>query len=81
MADMASVSIDQGVIILGKTGNYIIIIYSIIGGWEHEGGWEGKYRSEILSYKGGNWSEIGQLGIARYYSAATPIKVDPTICD
>jgi hypothetical protein len=73
---MASVSIDQGVIIMGKTGDYIIIIHSIIGGWDG-----GQVRSEILSYKGVNWTEVGQLGFARVSAAATAIKVDPTVCD
>ena len=76
MYGMASVSIDQGVIIMGKNGNYIIIIHSIIGGYDG-----GQKRSEILSYKEGKWTEVGQLGVARYGAAATMIMVNTTMCD
>ena len=75
MYGMASVSIDQGVIILGKNSDYIIIIHSIIGG---DGG---QFRSEILSYSGGNWTEVGRLGIARRLAAATKIIVNTTLCN
>ena len=79
MAGMASVSLDQEMIILGKNTHYIIIIHSIIGGWGDDSSYQ--ERSEILSYKGGNWTEVGQLGISRMFFAATLIKVDPTLCD
>ena len=76
MEFMASVSIDQGVIILGKNTTYIIIIHSIIGGWDDGG----QLRSEILSFNGVEWTEVGQLGIGRYFFAATTILVDHTVC-
>ena len=72
---MASVSMDQAVIILGKNSNIDIIIHSIIGGWD----WD-QYRSEILSYNGEKWTQLGQLGSARDSSAATKIPVDPAVC-
>jgi hypothetical protein len=72
---MASVSLDQEVIILGKNGNYIIIIHSIIGGRDRN-----QIRSEILSFNGVEWTELGQLGIPRAYFAATTILVDHTVC-
>jgi hypothetical protein len=77
MVGMAFVSIDLGVIILGKNSNYIIIIHSIIGGWDDAS----QGRSEILSFNGVEWTEVGQLGITRGYAAATAILVDHTICD
>ena len=72
---MASVSMDQAVIILGKNIN-IIIIHSIIGGWD-EGDQD---RSEVLSYNGVEWTQLGQMGSARSFSAATKILVDPAVC-
>ena len=73
---MASVSLDWEVIMIGKNGTYIISIHCIIGGYGH-----GKKRSEILSYSGGNWTEVGQLGIARNQAAATKIMVDTNVCN
>ena len=75
MYGMASVSLDQEMIILGKNDNYIIIIHSIIGGYDGV-----QARSEILSYSGVDWTEVGQLKSARASAAATTILVDPTIC-
>ena len=57
---MASVSLDQEVIFIGKNDNIIFIIHSNAGG--HGGG---QQRREILSYKGGSWAEVGLLGKAR----------------
>ena len=73
IAYMASVSFDWGVILIGKNGTYISIILSIIGGY---GG--GQIRSEILSYNGDSWFAVGQLGNARYYTAATRIMLNTT---
>ena len=89
MRGMASVSLDQEVIILGKNGDYIIIIHSIIGGLGANTSYEsiiGRYgdgglRSEILAFKGAEWSEIGQMGVGRYGAAATILMVNTTICD
>ena len=75
MDGMASVSLDQEVIMIGKNSNYIIIIDSITGGYD------GQARSEILSYSGGSWTEVGQLGRARYWPGATKILVNTTVCD
>ena len=76
MYSMASVSLDQEVMFIGKIGNIIIIIQTIAGG--HDGGLD---RREILSYSGVNWTEVGQLGIARFSAAATTILMNTTVCD
>ena len=76
MDRIASVSVNQEVIIMGKDSNDIIIIHSIIGGFDG-----GQKRSEILLYKEGKWNQVGQLGIARYGAAATMILVNTTMCD
>jgi hypothetical protein len=75
MAYMASVSLDQEVMFIGKNANIIIIIHSIAGGYG------GQRRPEVWSYSGGNWTEVGQLGNARHYAAATKIMVNTTVCD
>jgi len=38
-------------------------------------------RSEILTYRGGEWTEVGQLVIGRSQFAATKILVNTTVCD
>jgi hypothetical protein len=76
MWGMASVSLDQEVIFIGKTDNIVFIIQRIAGG--HGGG---QQRREILSYKGGNWTEVGRLGKARSRAAATKIMVNSTVCN
>ena len=78
MDGMASVSLDQEVIFIGKNSTCILIIDSISGGW----GWgDNQVRSEILSYNGGSWTEVGKLGIARYGAGATKILVNTTLCN
>ena len=76
MWGMASVSLDQEVIFIGKNDNIIFIIHSNAGG--HGGG---QQRREILSYKGGSWAEVGLLGKARSRAAATKIMVNSTVCN
>ena len=74
---IASVSLDQEVIFIGKNSYYIIIIHSIAGGYEGPG----QFRSEILSYSGGSWTEVGQLGNTRGGAGATKILVNTTVCN
>jgi hypothetical protein len=76
MKGLASVSLDQEVIMIGKNSNYIIIIDSIAGGWHGT-----QDRSEVLSFSGGSWTQVGQLGIARSLAGATKILVTTTVCD
>jgi hypothetical protein len=76
MYAMASVSLDQEVMFIGKNANIIIIIHSLAGGSDGR-----LSRPEVLSFNGGNWREVGQLGNARYYAAATKIMVNTTVCD
>ena len=77
MAGMASVSFDQKVMFIGKNCNSIIIIHSIAGG-SADGGQNS--RSEILAYSG-QWTEEGQLGIARSFAGATKILVTSNLCN
>jgi hypothetical protein len=77
MAYMASVSLDQEVIFIGKNAIIIIIIHSIAGG--NDG--DQRRRPEILSYSGRNWREVGPLGNARSAAAATKIMVNTTLCN
>jgi hypothetical protein len=76
MNGMASVSFDQEILFIGKNANIIIIIiHSIAGGWDG-----GQHRPEILSFKVGKWTELGQLDIGRFESSATKIMVNSTVC-
>ena len=75
MKGLASVSLDQAVLMIGKNSNYIIIIDSIAGGNDGH-----HLRSEIMSFSGGSWTEIGQLGNTRGGAAATKILVNTTVC-
>ena len=71
MDGIASVSFDQEVMFFSKNANTIIIIHSLAGGYDGL-----QQRREILSKKGGKWTEEGQLVIARDAAAATKILVN-----
>jgi hypothetical protein len=75
MYNMAYVSLDQEVMFIGKNATIIIIIIHSIAGGE-----DGQARPEVLSFSGGNWTEVGRLGNARYRAAATKIMVNTTVC-
>ena len=69
MYNMASVSLEQEVLLIGKNSNYIIIIDSIAG------------RFGIFSYSGGSWIKVGQLENARNSASATRILVNTNLCN